>query len=240
MKTALVFGASKGIGAAIAREFAKGGYFVCINYNSSKSDADALVDELKPNAKAFKADISSFEEVNSMVKEIVSTYKKIDVCVVSSGIAKQNLLIDASINEISNIINTNLFGTIYACKAVAPYMLSEHYGKIITIASMWGEVGASCESIYSASKGGIISFTKALAKELGYNGINVNCISPGLIDTQMNSHLSQEDIDSLIENTPSSRIGKPEDIAKAAYFLASDDASYINGQILPVNGGFVI
>ena len=119
-------------------------------------------------------------------------------------------------------------------------MLSNHKGKIITIASMWGEVGASMESIYSASKGGVIAFTKAMAKELGYNGINVNCISPGLIDTDMNKDLSKEDIDSLIENTPSSRIGVPQDIAKAAIFLASDNASYINGQVISINGGFII
>ena len=238
MKTAIVFGGSKGIGAQIAREFAMGGYFVVINYNTSKSSAEALAKEL--NAEAFKADITKYDEVKALVDYVVKKYGKIDVAVVSSGISKKNLIIDASTKEITEVINTNLVGTIYAVKAVSENMLSNHYGKIITISSMWGEVGASLESVYSASKGGVIAFTKAMAKELGYNGINVNTISPGLIDTDMNKDLSKEDIASLIENTPSSRIGVPQDIAKAAYFLASDDASFINGQVISINGGFII
>lgn len=238
MKTAIVFGGSKGIGAQIAREFAMGGYFVVINYNTSKSSAEALAKEL--NAEAFKADITKYDEVKALVDYVVKKYGKIDVAVVSSGISKKNLIIDASTKEITEVINTNLVGTIYAVKAVSENMLSNHYGKIITISSMWGEVGASMESVYSASKGGVIAFTKAMAKELGYNGINVNTISPGLIDTDMNKDLSKEDIASLIENTPSSRIGVPQDIAKAAYFLASDDASFINGQVISINGGFII
>ena len=238
MKTAIVFGGSKGIGAQIAREFAMGGYFVVINYNTSKSSAEALAKEL--NAEAFKADITKYDEVKALVDYVVKKYGKIDVAVVSSGISRKNLIIDASAKEITEVINTNLVGTIYAVKAVSENMLSNHYGKIITISSMWGEVGASMESVYSASKGGVIAFTKAMAKELGYNGINVNTISPGLIDTDMNKDLSKEDIASLIENTPSSRIGVPQDIAKAAYFLASDDASFINGQVISINGGFII
>ena len=243
MKTAIIFGGSNGIGAQIAREFAKGGYFVVINYNTSKSAADALVEELNKTsscAMAIKADIKNYVEVKNLVNEVLKTRKSIDVAVVSSGISRKNLLIDAPLDEIKEVLDTNLLGTIYACKAVSYNMLLNHYGKIITISSMWGEVGACMESIYSASKGGVISFTKALAKELGYNGINVNTISPGLIDTNMNKDLSKEDKESLIENTPSSRIGVPQDIAKAAYFLASDDASYINGQVISINGGFII
>ena len=239
MKTAIVFGGSKGIGAQIAREFAKGGYFVVINYNSSKSSAEELAKELG-NAEAFKADISNYDEVKALVDYVVKKHGKIDVAVISSGISRKNLIIDAPAKEINEVINTNLVGTIYAVKAVSENMLSNHYGKIITISSMWGEVGASMESVYSASKGGVIAFTKAMAKELGYNGINVNTISPGLIDTDMNKDLSKDDIASLIENTPSSRIGVPQDIAKAAIFLASDDASYINGQVISINGGFII
>lgn len=243
MKTAIIFGGSKGIGAQIAKEFANGGYFVVINYNSSKMDADALVDNIKDNggqAIALKADISKYDEVKALVDEVIKLRKSIEVCIISSGISRKNLLIDAPIEEINEVINTNLNGTIYACKAVSYNMLLNHYGKIITISSMWGEVGACMESVYSASKGGVIALTKALAKELGYNGINVNTISPGLIDTQMNKDLSKEDKDYLIENTPSSRIGVPQDIAKAAMFLASDDASYINGQIISINGGYII
>ena len=239
MKTAIVFGGSKGIGAQIAREFANCGYFVVINYNASKSDAEKLASELQ-NAIAIKADVKNYDEVKTLTDKVVALKGKIDVAVISSGISKKNLIIDTTPQEIKDVIDTNLIGTINAVKAVSENMLSNHSGKIITIASMWGEVGAAMESIYSASKGGVIAFTKAMAKELGYNGINVNCISPGLIDTDMNKDLSQEDIDSLIENTPSSRIGVPQDIAKAAIFLASDDASYINGQVISINGGFII
>ena len=239
MKTAIVFGGSKGIGAQIAREFANCGYFVVINYNSSKLAAEKLADELK-NAIAIKADVKNYKEVKKLADEVIMLKGQIDVAVVSSGISRKNLIIDTTEDEIKDVIDTNLIGTINAIKAVSESMLSNHKGKIITIASMWGEVGASMESIYSASKGGVIAFTKAMAKELGYNGINVNCISPGLIDTDMNKDLSKEDIDSLIENTPSSRIGVPQDIAKAAIFLASDDASYINGQVVSINGGFII
>lgn len=239
MKTAIVFGGSKGIGAQIAREFANCGYFVVINYNSSKLAAEKLADELK-NAIAIKADVKNYKEVKALSDEVIKLKGQIDVAVVSSGISRKNLIIDTTEDEIKDVIDTNLIGTINAIKAVSENMLSNHKGKIITIASMWGEVGASMESIYSASKGGVIAFTKAMAKELGYNGINVNCISPGLIDTDMNKDLSKEDIDSLIENTPSSRIGVPQDIAKAAIFLASDDASYINGQVISINGGFII
>ncbi|MBE5763059.1 MAG: SDR family oxidoreductase [Clostridiales bacterium] len=239
MKTAIVFGGSKGIGAQIAREFANCGYFVVINYNSSKLAAEKLAAELK-NSIAIKADVKNYKEVKALADEVIKLKGQIDVAVVSSGISRKNLIIDTTEDEIKDVIDTNLIGTINAIKAVSENMLSNHKGKIITIASMWGEVGASMESIYSASKGGVIAFTKAMAKELGYNGINVNCISPGLIDTDMNKDLSKEDIDSLIENTPSSRIGVPQDIAKAAIFLASDDASFINGQVISINGGFII
>jgi len=239
VKTAIVFGGSKGIGAQIAREFANCGYFVVINYNSSKLAAEKLAAELK-NSIAIKADVKNYKEVKALADEVIKLKGQIDVAVVSSGISIKNLIIDTTEDEIKDVIDTNLIGTINAIKAVSENMLSNHKGKIITIASMWGEVGASMESIYSASKGGVIAFTKAMAKELGYNGINVNCISPGLIDTDMNKDLSKEDIDSLIENTPSSRIGVPQDIAKAAIFLASDDASFINGQVISINGGFII
>ena len=243
MKTAIIFGGSKGIGAQIAREFASHDYFVVIVYNTSLMAAKQLLSDIENSGGAgtiMKADVASYAECKELVDRVIKNYKSIDVAVVSSGISKTDLLIDSSIDDIRNVIAVNLIGTIYACKAVAPSMLSNHYGKIITISSMWGEVGASMESIYSASKGGVIAFTRALAKELGYNGINVNTISPGLIDTDMNKRLSKQEIADLIENTPSSRIGVPQDIAKAALFLASDDASYINGQVISINGGFII
>lgn len=243
MKTAVIFGGSKGIGAEIAREFARNNYFVVISYNKSKSSAENVLQDVKNNGGdgiIIKADISNYFEVNALVDKVVLLRKTIDVAIMNAGISKTSLLIDSSIEDIQELVNTNLLGTIYCCKAIAAIMCSQHSGKIINIASMWGEVGASCESVYSATKGGIIALTKSLAKELGYNGINVNAISPGLINTDMNAHLSKQDISDIIDMTPSSRIGNPSDIAKAAIWLASDDASYINGQVISINGGFII
>lgn len=243
MKTAIIFGSSRGIGAEIALEFAKNNYFVVVNYLHSKDKAEQLINKIKSfggDGIAIKADVSSSEEVDALVSQVINLRKNIDVAVINAGIWKGNLLIDTSIEEINSIISTNLLGTIYSARAVCKNMCENQSGKIITIASIWGEVGASCESVYSASKGGIIAFTKALAKELGYNNINVNCISPGLIDTEMNASFSKEDLNEFISNTPLSRIGTTQDIAKAALWLASDAASYINGQVISINGGYVV
>lgn len=243
MKTAIIFGSSRGIGAQIAAEFAKNNYFVVITYLNSKDKAQALLDNIKKEGGdgiLYKADISNYSDVKSVVDNTISLRKKIDVAVVNGAISKTNLLIDSSVEEINSVISTNLIGPIYCAKEVAAHMCSNQDGKIIFISSMWGEVGASCESVYSASKGGVIALTKSLAKELGYNNINVNCISPGLIDTEMNSHLTKEEIRELIDNTPIQRIGKPQDIAKAALWLASDSAAYINGQIISINGGYIV
>jgi 3-oxoacyl-[acyl-carrier protein] reductase len=175
-----------------------------------------------------------------MVKEVEERLGFIDVLVNNAGIAMQKLFTDTSDSEWNNMLATNLNSVFYCAKAVAPAMIREHRGCIINIASMWGEVGASCEVAYSAAKAGVIGFTKALAKELGPSGIRVNAISPGVIMTDMMAGFSDDDVAALREETPLCTLGAPEDIARSAVFLASDRARYISGQVLGVNGGMVI
>ena len=176
-----------------------------------------------------------------MIFEIISKFGKIDLLVNNAGVSRIDLF-DAIPDEFSkNILNTNLGGTLNCSRAVLPYMLSKKSGNIVNISSMWGEVGASCEVDYSASKAGIIGFTKALAKEVGLSGIRVNCVSPGVILTDMNlKTLSEDDLNALKEETPLGTLGSPDDVAEAVYFFASEKSRFITGQILGVNGGFII
>lgn len=240
MKTAIISGASRGIGATIAKRLANNGYFVIINYLVNKNQAQSVLDECGGQGVIWQADVSDCTQIDSMIEGIIRLRGSVDLLVCNAGISKSGLLIDMTTSDIMSVITTNLIGTINCCKSVAKYMLSQHSGKIVNISSMWGEVGASCESVYSASKGGIISFSKSLAKELGYNGINVNCITPGLINTEMNSQLSRQDLDDIVGSTPCGRIGAGQDVASVVEWLASDDANFINGQVIGVNGGFVI
>lgn len=242
-RVALITGASRGIGRSIALELAKTGISVAINYYSSSEKAKELLDEIRSfnqNANIYKADVSNDNEVSTMIHKIESDFGEIDIAVNNAGISQIGLFTDMTSNERDRMIGVNLIGAINVCKAVLPNMIHYKCGNIINISSMWGEVGASCEVVYSAAKAGLIGFTKALAKEVAPSGIRVNCISPGIIDTDMNSELSQSDIYELINNIPLKRIGTPKDIAKAVKFLISDEASYITGQILSVNGGIVI
>ncbi len=242
-RVALITGASRGIGRSIAIELAKTGISAAINYNFSDKKAKELLEEIRrfnQNVNIYKADVSNDNEVSTMVHKIESDFGKIDIAVNNAGISQIGLFTDMTSKERDRMIGVNLIGAMNVCKAVLPGMIHYKSGSIINISSMWGEVGASCEVVYSASKAGLIGFTKALAKEVGPSGIRVNCISPGIIDTDMNSELSQSDIDDLINDIPQKRIGMPKDIAKAVKFLISDEASYITGQILSVNGGIVI
>lgn len=240
MKTAIISGASQGIGASIAKKLASNGYFVIINYSCNEQRALEVLNSIDCQGIIYRADVEDFQQVKEMIDYVVCCYGKIDLLVCNAGISGNGLLIDKDIQEFERVIKVNLMGTINCCKCVAENMLSNHSGNIINIASMWGEVGASCESVYSASKGGVIAFTKSLAKELGYNGIRVNCISPGVIETKMNSDLTKEDLQELKQQIPCSRLGKPEDIANAVAWLASEESSYINGQIIGINGGMVV
>ena len=238
-KIALVTGGSRGIGKAISEKLAENGYTVCVNYTKSKELAENLARQI--DGFAVCADVSDKSQVKSMVSGIINKFKKIDLLVNNAGISRIDLF-DAISDEISeNILSTNLGGTLNCSRAVIPYMLSAKSGNIVNISSMWGEVGASCEVDYSASKAGIIGFTKALAKEVGLSGIRVNCVSPGVILTDMNlKTLSESDLNALKDETPLGILGSPEDVAEAVYFFTSEKSRFITGQILGVNGGFII
>jgi len=241
-KVALITGASRGIGRAIAIEFAREGASVIINYCSDYEGAKETLDEVKKVSGygiIMKGDISSFEKCNIIVEESLKIMGKIDILVNNAGISNIGLFMDATEEEIQRIISTNLLGAMYLTKHVLKEMISRKNGNIINISSMWGEVGASCEVLYSTTKGGLNAFTKALAKEVAPSNIRVNCISPGVIDTKMNSFLGEEEKKSLEEEIPLGRFGNPSEIGKLAVFLCSDDSSYITGQIIRADGGFI-
>ncbi len=237
MRKIIVSGGSRGIGAAVVRKFSQNGNRVAFIYKSSDEAAEKLADEC--GALAFKADMSDAESADAAVKRAVDALGGVDVLVNSAGIAQIKLFTDLTDDDWRRMMDTNLSSTFYACRAAARVMINAHSGKIINIGSMWGRAGASCEVHYSASKSGLRGLTLALSKELGPSGITVNCVEPGVIDTDMNASLDPETRDSLIEATPLCRIGTAEDIAEAVFFLASESASFITGQCLGVDGGFI-
>ena len=190
--------------------------------------------------RIFKADVSNINEVNSLVNYTIGQFEKIDVLINNAGISKTNLFTDISYEEWNEIMNVNLNGVFYTTKKALQYMLPEMSGKIINISSIWGMVGGSFEVHYSASKAAIIGMTKALAKELGPSNINVNCIAPGVIKTDMLNNVSEDTLDALKEETPLMKLGSQEDIAKCALFLASEGGDFLTGQVISPNGGFVI
>lgn len=243
MKTVVITGASKGIGAATAILFARKGYNVVINYNNSYEAAKLLTRSLSSQGYSVmdvKANVANHLETDLLIKEAVYKFGSVDVLINNAGVSHIGLITDTDEYDSDRIFDINLKGVYNCCKSVTPVMVSQKSGKIINIASMWGEVGASCEVAYSAAKAGVIGLTKALAKELAPSNINVNAISPGLIETGMNSNISIEDLSNFVEDIPLGRMGSADEIAAAAYFLASEDSDYITGQILGVNGGFVI
>ena len=243
MKTVLITGGSRGIGAETAKRFAENGYNVAINYNKSEKPAQNLCDEIRTAggvAEIFKADVSDAVQTEKMVESAVAIFGGIDVLVNNAGIAlNQGLFTDFSDSDARKIFDTNVFGMMNCTRAVVPYMVRQKSGKIINVSSIWGVCGGSCEVIYSSAKAAVIGFTKALAKELAPSGINVNCVAPGMIDTDMNSHLSKEDVDAFCEDIPLGRIGLPKDVAESILFLASDGADYITGQTIVVDGGLL-
>ena len=238
MENVLITGGSRGIGKSCVYEFVKKGYRVFFTYNKSEREALKLSEET--GAVSIKCDVSNLEDVNKMAEFIHNNYGKISVIVNNAGISQIKMFCDIEEDDWDRMFNVNIKGMYLVTKAFIKDMINEKKGKIINISSMWGSVGASCEVHYSASKSAVIGFTKALAKEMGPSGINVNCIAPGVIDTDMNSELTDEDISCLCEETPLMRIGKPCEVAKLCVFLCSEDASFITGQIIGQNGGFVI
>lgn len=241
-KVVLITGGSRGIGKSIAVEFAKLGAAVVINYKSNDNAAEKTICDIKSlggYAVAIKGDINDYNFVKTMIDDIINKFGKIDVLVNNAGISKIGLFIDMEEDDFDDIIGTNLKGIFNTCHNVSKYMLKERKGNIINISSIWGGVGASCEVLYSASKGGVNSFTKALGKELAASGIRVNAVQPGVIDTEMNKWLSKEEKDSLIEEIPMMKFGEGEDVAKLVTYLASENAKYITAQVITVDGGYV-
>lgn len=239
MKTVLVTGGSRGIGKSIVQKFAENGYNVILNYSKSEEAAYRLSEKYN-NVKIFKANISNKKQVQEMIDYATSEFKKIDILINNAGISSTGLLQDLSEEELNRIFSVNVNGTFFCTQSVLPQMIARHEGKIINISSVWGLVGASNEVAYSASKAAIIGFTKALAKEVGPSNIRVNCIAPGIVMTDMVSDYTVEEFDDIRSQIPLERIGSTEDISNLAYFLASDEADYITGQIISPNGGWVI
>ncbi|MBU3089751.1 elongation factor P 5-aminopentanone reductase [Clostridium gasigenes] len=241
-KVALVTGASRGIGKAIALELSRDGASVIINYSKDDNGAELTLVEIIANggsAKLLKGDISSFEKSKIIIDEAIKMFGKIDILVNNAGISQIGLFMDSSEEDIDAIIGTNLLGAMYLSKHVLPHMISKGCGNIVNISSMWGEVGASCEVLYSASKGGLNLFTKALAKEVALSGVRVNAIAPGVIETEMNSFLGEEERKALEEEIPMGRFGDAKEIGKAVSFLCDDNCKYLTGQIIRIDGGMI-
>ena len=240
-KVAIVTGASRGIGRAIAIELGKEGASIIINYSKDEEGAKESLETLRELgivAYAVKSDISSFEGAEYIINKTLEHFGKVDIVVNNAARSTIGLFMDATKEDIEGLLNTNLLGAMYLSKLAIPHMLGKG-GAILNISSMWGEVGASCEVLYSTSKGGLNLFTKALAKEMAPSNIRVNAIAPGVIDTKMNSFLNVEEREELENEIPVGRFGLPEEIGKTAVFLCSEDSSYITGQILRVDGGYI-
>ena len=243
MKTALVTGSSRGIGRAVARELAHQGWAVGINYLHREDKAQELVEELTAagcQAAVFQADVADGAAVASMVKELGETFSPVELVVNNAGVAGQSLFQDISDEMWNRYLAVNLGGARNTIKAALPHMISEKRGCIVNISSIWGQRGASCEVTYSATKGALIALTRSLASELAPTGIRVNCVAPGVIQTDMLSALPPEVLPQLAQETPLGRLGTPEDIAAAVGFLADDKASFITGQVLTADGGFIL
>ena len=242
--TVLITGASRGIGAECARTFAKNGYNVAINYFRSEKNALDLKAEINDGggvAEIFKADVSDEKQVEEMIFAVVKRFGKVNVLVANAGVSKSGVFSDMTQSDFDKIFDTNVRGVFNVVKGVLPHMYERESGSIVTISSIWGQTGGSCEVLYSMSKAAIIGMTKALAKEVAPMHIRVNSVSPGAIDTDMLSGMTDEEKEDFIMQTPLNRLGKPKDVADAVLFLADDDkSSFITGHVLSVNGGYFI
>ncbi len=243
-KTVLITGASRGIGAATARLFAQNGWTVGINYNASEQAARNLADEIAAfggKAVLFQGDVSQSEQAADVVARAEREFGVLDALVCNAGVAlPQQLLTDTTDEQWRKVMGVDLDGVFYTIRSAVPGMVRRQKGSIITVSSMWGVTGGSCEVAYSAAKAGVIGLSRALAKELGPSHIRVNCVAPGVIDTEMNGALDEESMAALEDETPLGRIGRGEDVARSILYLAGEESSFVTGQVLQVNGGIVI
>ncbi len=240
MKSVIVTGASRGVGEACAKLFAAHGWAVCVNCVSRRDAADEAVRQIAASGgEAFvcQADVSDPADAKRLADETLARYGRIDALVNNAALSHIGLFGDDPEAE-KRLIDVDFIGPMNCARAVLPHMLREHAGAIVNVSSMWGQVGASCEVVYSAAKAGLIGFTKALAKEVAPSGIRVNCVSPGVIDTEMNAHLTEDDRQALIDEIPMCRFGSPNEVAECICFLC-EKAAYVTGQVLGVNGGLI-
>ena len=231
MKTVLITGGVRGIGRAIAVTFLKKGYRVCVTYSRDEESAQAAKND---GLEVYRADVANETDVVELFQKIGA----VDVLVNNAGVSLIKQIQDVTYDEYNRLMSVNMGGTFLCSREASKGMIDKQSGVIVNISSVWGEVGGSCESVYSASKAALLGFTKALAKELGWSGIRVNCVSPGVIDTPMNAHFSQDEMLALKEEIPMGRIGTGEDVANAVMYLVENE--YVTGIDLPVNGGFSI
>ena len=242
-KVVLVTGGSRGIGKEVAMKFAKEGYNVVTNYVSDKTDKEGLKKEFEENnvkALVLKADVSKTEDVENLVKQAIDTFGKIDVLVNNAGITRDNLLMRMPEEDFDKVIETNLKGTFLVTKAVTKYMMKKRHGSIINLSSVVGVAGNAGQSNYSASKAGIIGFTKSVAKELASRNIRANAVAPGFIETDMTDVLKEDVKEHIYNQIPLKRMGTAKEVAELIYFLGSDNSSYITGQVINIDGGMVM
>ncbi len=241
-KVCIVTGASRGIGRGAAEILGSMGAGVVIGYNKNKSAAEEAADSVIKNggrAEIFRGDISCFDTAKALVEFAVSKFKRVDALVNNAGTALNPMPFDMTDkDDWDRIFGVNVYGMFNCTKAVLPHMVHDKSGSIINISSVWGLSGGSCEAVYSASKAAVIGFSKAMAKELAPSGIRVNAVAPGIIDTDMNSHLSQEELDEINKEIPLGRMGTPQEIGKTIAFLCSDKSKYITGEIIKIDGGW--
>jgi 3-oxoacyl-[acyl-carrier protein] reductase len=240
--TVLITGASRGIGAAIAERFALVGMKVVIHYGKSHEEANEVARRCMahtPNVLTVNADLKNTEEIGRMRDKLLSHGMMPDILVNNAGISHYGLLSEVTEEIWDDVMSINLKSMFLCTQTFMPHMISQRWGRIINISSVWGISGASCEVLYSTSKGGVNAFTKALAKELAPSGITVNAVAPGAIDTSMNDHLHEDEIRMLEEEIPAGRLGQPDEISSLVYFLALPESGYINGQVISPNGGWV-
>lgn len=242
-RVALVTGGARGIGKAVCEELAKAGYSVAIGCSVNVEKAEALAVSLRAqglNAMAVQADMRDRTAIEKMFQDVKMRMGAVDTLVCCAGIAQQKLFLDITEDDWDAMFDINVKGVYRCIQTALPHMLERGSGCIVTMSSMWGQVGASCESHYAASKAAIIALTQSLAKEYGPSGIRVNCVAPGVIETDMTAVLGEETLDALAEETPVGRNGLPQDVAKAVCYFCSDGASFVTGQVLGVNGGYIV